>query len=127
MKGQHKGVQNLTLHDMAKSCSKAISFFGIVQRIYVLFLGSTKRWNVLLEHVQDLTMKSLSNTRWESHIKSVRAIRYQVPQLRSALLWLSEDRDTKPKIGVMQKNYMTCLAALSSYLVWLSSMTFSIL
>jgi len=111
MKGKHKGVQsrlreinrralympcachslNLTLCDMAKSCSKAISFFGIVQRIYVLFSGSTKRWNVLLEHVPDLTVKSLSNTRWESRIKSVRAIRYQAPQLRSALLWLSED------------------------------------
>jgi hypothetical protein len=47
---------------MAKSCSKAITFFGIVQRIYVLFSSSTKRWNVLLEHVQDLTVKSLSNT-----------------------------------------------------------------
>jgi hypothetical protein len=51
MKGKHKGVQrrlldinpralfmpcachslNLTLYDMAKSCGKAISFFGIVQ------------------------------------------------------------------------------------------------
>ncbi|XP_066316027.1 uncharacterized protein [Miscanthus floridulus] len=66
-------------------------------RIYVLFLGSTKRWNVLLEHVPDLTVKSLNNTRWESRIKSVRAIRYQAPQLRSALLWLSEDGDTEPK------------------------------
>src|SRR6266540_6789026 len=57
MKGKHKGVQrrllninrralymscachslNLTLCDMAKSCGKAVSFFGILQRIYVLF------------------------------------------------------------------------------------------
>ena len=33
---------NLTLCDMAKSCGKAVSIFGIVQRIYVLFAGSTK-------------------------------------------------------------------------------------
>jgi hypothetical protein len=33
---------NLTLCDMANSCGKAISFFGIVQRIYVLFSSSTK-------------------------------------------------------------------------------------
>ena len=88
---------NLTLCDMAKSCDKAVSFFGIVQRIYVLFAGSTKRWKVLLDHVEGLTVKSLSNTRWESRIKSVKAIRYQAPQLRSALLELCEDGDTEPK------------------------------
>jgi hypothetical protein len=62
MKGKDKGVQsrllqmnrralympcachslNLTLCDMAKSCGKAVSFFGIVQSIYVLFASSTK-------------------------------------------------------------------------------------
>ena len=83
MKGRHNGVQrrlldmnpralympcachslNLTLCDMAKSCGKAISFFGIVQRIYALFAGSTKRWNILLKHVPSLTVKSLCNTR----------------------------------------------------------------
>ncbi|BAF30067.1 Os12g0565800, partial [Oryza sativa Japonica Group] len=131
MKGKHKGVQkrlldinpralympcacyglNLTLCDMAKSCRKAISFFGIVQRIYVLFSSSTKRWNVLLDHVKDLTVKSLSNTRWESRIKSVRAIRYQAPQLRSALLWLSEGRDTEPKDRSDAKNLYDVLGS----------------
>ena len=62
MKGKHQGVQkrllninprafytpcgchnlNLVLCDMANSCPKAISFFGIVQRIYSLFSSSTK-------------------------------------------------------------------------------------
>src|SRR4051812_21618058 len=117
MKGKNKGVQNrlikvnpralymscachslnLTLCDMAKSCGKVVSFFGIVQRIYVLFSGSTKRWKVLLDHVEALTVKSLSNTRSESRIKSVKAIRFQAPQIRSALLELSEDVDTEAK------------------------------
>jgi hypothetical protein len=70
---------------MASSCGKAISFFGIVQCIYVLFSSSTKRWKVLLDHIPSLTVKGLSNTRWESRIKSVKAIRYQAPQLRLAL------------------------------------------
>ena len=71
MKGKHQGVQrrlldinskalympcachslNLVVSDMAHSCLKAISFFGVVQRIYTLFSGSTKRWNILLDHV----------------------------------------------------------------------------
>jgi hypothetical protein len=57
---------NLTLCDMAKSCGKAITFFGIIRHIYELFSSSTKRWNVLLKHVPSLTMKALSNTRWDS-------------------------------------------------------------
>ena len=117
MKGKHQGVQkrlldinpralympcachslNLTLCDMAKSCGKAVSFFGIVQRIYVLFAGSTKRWNVLCKHVPIFTLKSLSNTRWESRISSIIAIRYQAKELRSALFELSNASDIEPK------------------------------
>ena len=37
---------NLVLCDMANSCIKAVSFFGVVQRLYTLFSSSTKRWNI---------------------------------------------------------------------------------
>ncbi|KAI3702674.1 hypothetical protein L6452_28423 [Arctium lappa] len=113
MKGKHQGVQNrllevnpkalympcachslnLTLSDMAHSCVKAVSFFGIVQRIYTLFSSSTKRWKVLVDNVSNLTVKSLCNTRWESRVKSVKAIRFQAPQIRSALLELCKSCD----------------------------------
>ncbi|XP_022874231.1 zinc finger MYM-type protein 1-like [Olea europaea var. sylvestris] len=63
MRGKHKGVQNrllqvnprafytpcgchslnLALCDMATCCTKAKSFFGVVQHIYTLFSSSTKR------------------------------------------------------------------------------------
>ena len=86
-------------------------FFGIVQRIYVLFAGSTKRWTVLLDHVEGFTVKSLSNTRWESRIKSVKAIRFQAPQIRSALLELSEDRDTEAKDRSDAKNLFEVLGS----------------
>lgn len=62
MKGQSKGVQahilrlnpcafftpcgrhslNLVLGDTAKSCPKAMAFFGVVQQIYTLFASLTK-------------------------------------------------------------------------------------
>ncbi|VAH23389.1 unnamed protein product [Triticum turgidum subsp. durum] len=98
MKGKHQGVQrrlletnpralfmpcachsmNLTLSDMAKSC---------------------ERWQLLLDYVPKMTVKSLCNTRWESRIKSVQAIRSQAPELRKALLELkrtsTDDAKTK--------------------------------
>ncbi|XP_066323474.1 uncharacterized protein [Miscanthus floridulus] len=105
MKGKHQGVQarvleinpralympcayhslNLVLCDMAKSCRKAITFFAFIQRIYALFARSTKKWKILTDHIERFTVKPLSDTRWESRIKSVQPIRYQASQIRSAL------------------------------------------
>ena len=111
MKGKHKGVQqrllevnprafytpcschslNLVLCDMANSCSKAKSFFGVIQRLYVLFSSSQKRWKFLTSNVEHLTVKPLSQTRWEARVESVKAIRYQAPQIRDALLQLANN------------------------------------
>ncbi|KAI5013618.1 hypothetical protein ZWY2020_037131 [Hordeum vulgare] len=119
MKGQYQGVQsrllkenrkalymprachslNVTLCDMAKSCKQAITFFGIIQRIYVLFSRSTKRWKILLDNLPKgtkLTLKPLSNTRWESRIKSVQPIRYQTIHARSPSKELEETSTDDP-------------------------------
>ena len=44
-----------------------------------------------------LTLKSLSQTRWESHVESVKAIKFQAPQIRDALLQLTQTSEN-PKI-----------------------------
>ncbi|KAL7604442.1 hypothetical protein Lser_V15G20053 [Lactuca serriola] len=113
MKGKHQGVQkrlldinsrafympcgchslNLVLCDMANSCHKAKTFFGTCQTIYNVFSSSTHRWSVLLDHVDELTLKSLSTTRWESHIESVKAIKTQLFQIKEALTKLAQVSD----------------------------------
>ncbi|XP_050874991.1 uncharacterized protein LOC127078594 [Lathyrus oleraceus] len=116
MKGKHQGVQkrfldinprafytpcgchslNLALCDMANSCSKSRNFFGVVQRIYTNFGNSTKRWKILKDNVKGLTPKSLSSTRWESRVESVKAIRTQMLEFTEAFLEVSEnDLDLK--------------------------------
>ncbi|KAK9053417.1 hypothetical protein SSX86_030051 [Deinandra increscens subsp. villosa] len=112
MKGKHQGVQkrlldvnprafytpcgchslNLVLCDMASSCSKASDFFGVIQRTCTIF-SSTKRWKILKDHITKFTLKPLSQTRWESRLESVKAIRYQAPEIRDALLALRDDCD----------------------------------
>jgi hypothetical protein len=105
MKGKHQGVHarvleinpralympcachslNLVFCDMAKSCMKAITRFGVIQQIYTLFACSTKKWKFLTDHIERFTVKPLSDTRWESQIKSVQPIMHQASQIRSAL------------------------------------------
>ncbi|XP_037433316.1 zinc finger MYM-type protein 1-like [Triticum dicoccoides] len=87
---------NLTLCDMAKTCGRAKDFFGIIQRIYTIFSNSTKKWHILKENVSGLTLKSVSATRWESRVESVKAIRFQCSDIREALLQVSET-DSDPK------------------------------
>ena len=108
MKEKHKGVQkrfidvnprafytpcgchslNLALCDMATTSEKAISFFGIIQRIYCLFSSSTRRWKILEDKVGGLTVKNLSDTWWESHVNCVKAVRFQAPKIRDALIYI---------------------------------------
>lgn len=117
MKGPYKGVQsrfieinprafytpcgchslNLALCDMANTCAKARDFFGTIQRVYTIFANSTKRWEILKDNVKGLTLKSLSTTRWESRVESVKAIRFQLSDIREALLEVG-DKDNDIKI-----------------------------
>lgn len=84
---------NLTISDMALSCDKAVSIFGVLQRIFGLFSSSPKRWKILLDNVPNLNVKSSSNNRWESRVKSIKAIRFQTPQVRLALIELYKSCD----------------------------------
>jgi hypothetical protein len=112
---------NFVLCDIANSCSKAISFFGIVRRIYTLFSSSTKRWKILLNHVLSLTLKPLSQTCCESRIENIKAIKFQTPQIREALLHLaktSEDPKTKSEANCLATYEMESCKFLLSKTIW---------
>ena len=70
----------------------------------------------MLKHVPSLTVKSLSNTRWESRIKSVTSIRYQAAELRSALSELRHSSDVDPKD---KSDAIFCLMHLDALNFWL--------
>ncbi|AQK39666.1 General transcription factor 2-related zinc finger protein [Zea mays] len=65
--------------------------FDVLQEeLKSLDLDVDNRWNILKENIKGLTLKSLSSTRWESHVDSVKAIRFQLPEIREALLQVAE-------------------------------------
>ncbi|XP_042446648.1 uncharacterized protein LOC122031623 [Zingiber officinale] len=76
---------------------------------YITYLGSRiqneliemlacERWRIFKDHVKGLTVKPLSQTRWESHVESVKPIKEQTAQIRDALLDLTNDtEDPKTK------------------------------
>lgn len=75
--------------DAAKSSPDAIGYFGYLAKLFKLFSSSTHRWDIFLKHVRT-TLKTWSETRWESRIDSIQAVRYQAGQVREALLEVRE-------------------------------------
>ncbi|XP_073410526.1 zinc finger MYM-type protein 1-like [Dendrobates tinctorius] len=76
---------NLVIVDAAKSSVLSVTFFGVLQQIYVHFSSSTQRWANLKKNVTNLTLKPLSDTRWECRIDSVKVLRYSLGEVCSAL------------------------------------------
>ncbi|XP_008187309.1 zinc finger MYM-type protein 1-like [Acyrthosiphon pisum] len=110
MAGQYKGVQarllnqnpraffmpcaahrlNLVIGDAVKSSTRAIHFFGTIERIYTIFAASTGRWMIFTKHCHRWTVKRWSETRWESRHDSIKSVRFQFKEIIEALDEVSE-------------------------------------
>ncbi|CAM5171062.1 unnamed protein product [Natator depressus] len=112
MKGKNNGVQrkmmeinpkaffipcsvhslNLVVNDAASCCLEASSFFNVVQRVYVFFSsGSMACWEILSHYVNSLTVKPLSQTRWESPTDALKPLCYELGNIYDTLIEISDD------------------------------------
>lgn len=130
MKGKNAGVQahiinknpraffvpccthslNLVLSDAASCNVDTVLFFDIIQSIYNFFSSSSHRWQVLLNHVQNFTLKPLCTTRWESRVEAVKAIRNQLKEIHEALIFIAEDNSLIGQQGIKTKLEASSLA-----------------
>ncbi|XP_065654874.1 uncharacterized protein LOC136081484 [Hydra vulgaris] len=69
---------NLVVNDAVGSCLDAVTFFDIVQHLFVFSSSSTQRWNVLRQFVKGLTLEGLCETRWASRIDALKSLRHQL-------------------------------------------------
>lgn len=138
MKGKNSGVQarimrinpraffvpcyahslNLVVADAASSSIDSFSLFGFLQKLYALFSASTHRWTILRKHVK-ISVKGLSETRWECKISAVKAARFQIKELKAALTEVADQAKGKDAkcyaecIGLMKEissfRFIVCL------------------
>lgn len=89
---------NLVIGDAARSCKESLQLFGLIQRIYVLFSGSVKRWKILTDHVSGLTLKPLCATRWECRINCLKPFKHNLAEIQDALMALANEEHTEPSV-----------------------------
>lgn len=111
---------NLVIADAAKDSTDAFVYFGHLTKLYTLFSASTQRWDVLKKHV-NLSLKSWAETRWESRIKSIEAVKYQTAEVRDTLV---EVRDTTGD-PVVRVEAQSLAEEIGSYRFFLCTVTFS--
>jgi hypothetical protein len=118
MKGTNRGVQkrildqntpeffmpwgchnlNLVLCDAAKSSVKSVTLFGVLGKLYSVFVASVNCWKILIDQVKYLTLKRLSDTRWEAKISSVKAVRFLATFIMHLPLLPRKRKDTTPTL-----------------------------
>ncbi|XP_065665551.1 uncharacterized protein LOC136086977 [Hydra vulgaris] len=80
---------NLFIFNGALSSISAISFFGVLSRLYRLFSSSLPRWEILKSCLA-ISVKPQSDTRWEIRINCVKPLRFYLKEILEALEKLEE-------------------------------------
>lgn len=111
---------NLVINDAAKISFSTIDFFQNVSAIYNYFCASPFRWKILTNKIKSLTLKQVSETRWEAKIKAIRPLRHELGKIYDSLLELAEECSTP-----IARHEAECLAMkiksyqfISSVIIW---------
>ena len=89
---------NLVGHAAVNCCIPAVSFFGIIQKIYTFFSVSTSRWAILSEALKGSKSnvpKRLADTRWSAHVDATNALHNGYAFIRKALWTIADDTNQK--------------------------------
>ena len=111
---------NLVGVDCAKSCKEAITFFGIVQKLYNVFSSSPQRWEILKKHIK-VSLHQTSTTRWSARIDCVRPIARHFRDVQNAVNELSQSTNltTECRADISGiKSYFTKFESLLLSSIW---------
>ena len=79
--------------------------------MYNYFSASTHWWQVISSHIEfGITVKPLSETRWESRIDALRPLRLQLGNVYDALIEIYEDTSLTGASGNTSRNDAKALA-----------------
>jgi len=98
---------NLVGVHTVESCLEAINFFGFLQKLYVFFSSSPRKWNIFKEFLnagnsmQKVVLKSLSSTRWSCHAESCKSLLKNYDSIIGALNEIANN-DTEPADSVRE-------------------------
>ena len=73
----------------AECCPDAITFFGVVQKLYNIISSSSQRWEILTKSI-GCSILNFSDTRWSAHVDSVRPFAAHLPGLKEAIVLIQE-------------------------------------
>jgi len=114
------GVNAVKIHLRVKT------FFGCVQSLYVSFISSPAKWNILKEEV-GVSLESQSETRLSSHVSAIRPIVKHLPGILNSLIRVLTEINMPDKMyseTMALKNYFSsfeCIAIASFWFKVLSS------
>ena len=86
---------NLSGTTAAESCTEAVTFFGVVQKNYVLLSSSSYRWKQLCDelktHDRSSFPKRLSDTRWSARADAINSMAENFEAYKKVLQTLAHD------------------------------------
>ena len=93
---------NLVGVSAAKTCVKALSFFGLVQKLFNFISASTTRWAIMSKCLKNdggygLFLKRATGTRWCERADATKALSSDYSSFQKALSVIVEDVKQKPE------------------------------